>query len=538
MAHLLGVTPAPNDGSFDSVRTLLRGQPERGVSADRIRRHLVTLASDAFEGRKPGTRGDTLATTYVREAMQASGLTPGADGERWFQSVPLISVTPRGTVRRWQDAVTRSVFGVDELVMRTQGPDGARQVAEAEVVFVGHGLVTADGKWDDYKGVDVRGKVVVHLYGPPTSEAWKASGAQWEQGLAERIAEARGAVAVVTMAGPALWIATRNGYTTERVWLAADTVRRTGLRLLLQRDAVTRFFGDATTMTTAGAEAEVATFRPRTLLGKIAIDYAPARRTFVSSNVLGLLHGSDPTLRDEVVVVTAHWDHLGRNPDLQRDQIYNGAFDNALGTGSMLEMARVLAAGPRPKRSVLFVATTAEESGLLGATWYTREPRFPLARTVAAINLDAGNPWGRTRDVIVLGGALSSLDSIFVAVAASQGRRVTPDPYPEQGFYRRSDHYAFARVGVPAIFTAAGMDVVGRPAGWGKTQFDAYLGGIYHSTRDEIAGDWDLQGGAEDVEAMLETVRRVANATERPRWNTMPETAPYRAAQAAQVKQP
>ena len=210
----------------------------------------------------------------------------------------------------------------------------------------------------------------------------------------------------------------------------------------------------------------------------------------------------------------------------------------------MLEMARVLAAGPRPKRSVLFIATTAEESGLLGATWYTRHPRFALAKTVAAVNLDAGNPWGRTRDVVVLGGALSSLDSIFAAVTASQGRTISPDPYLEQGFYRRSDHYAFARVGVPAIFTTSGMDVVGRPAGWGKAQFDRYLSEMYHSTRDEVGGDWDLRGDADDVDALLETVRRVANATSRPTWNDRPETVPYRAAQAAQaapaapVKQP
>jgi predicted AlkP superfamily pyrophosphatase or phosphodiesterase len=537
MAHLIGVKPAPNDGSLDSVRALLRGAPEQGASADRIRSHLVTLASDAFEGRAPGTRGDTLTTRYVQGVMQANGLEAGGSDGGWFQSVPLIAVTPGGSVRRWQDAATRSTFGADELLVSTRGTDGPRHLDEGEVVFVGHGIVSADGRWDDYKGVDVRGKVVVFLAGVPSA----ATGVTVAPGEQVRTAAARGAWAVGTLAAPAQWTALGNNYRRELVRLAPDTTVRGTLELLIHPDATTRFFGDATTHPTAVREAGSANFRPRTLPGRISIGYTPRRRVLASPNVLGLLAGSNPTLRDEAVVVTAHWDHFGRNPALAGDQIFNGAFDNALGTASMLEMARVLAAGPRPKRSVLFVATTAEESGLLGATWYTRQPRFPLSKTVAAVNLDAGNPWGRTRDVIVLGGALSSLDSIFGAVAASQGRRVSPDPYPEQGFYRRSDHYAFARVGVPAMFTTSGMDVVGRPVGWGKAQFDGYLGGTYHSVRDEVGGDWDLRGDAEDVDALLETVRRVANATSRPTWNDRPETVPYRAAQAAPaapVKQP
>lgn len=534
MAHLIGVKPAPNDGSLDSVRTLLRGTPEQGASADRIRSHLVTLASDAYEGRQPGTRGDTLATRYVQRAMASAGLSAGSTDGSWFQSVSLLGATPGGTVRRWQDSTTRSTFGASELLLWTRGVDGPRRLDAGDVVFVGHGIVTADGRWDDYKGVDVRGKVVVLLGGVPQA----ATGVALAPGEQQRTATARGAWAVATIVNPAQWAQLSPAFRRETVRLAPDTSVVGTLEILVHQDAATRFFGDGTALAAARSEASQASFRPRALPGKVLVEYLPRRRAVVSPNVFGLLAGSDPALREEVVVVTAHWDHFGRNPALTGDQIFNGAFDNALGTASMLEMARVLAAGPRPKRSVLFVATTAEESGLLGATWYTRQPRFPLSKTVAAVNLDAGNPWGRTRDVIVLGGALSSLDSIFGAVAASQGRTVTPDPYPEQGFYRRSDHYAFARVGVPAMFTTSGMDVVGRPAGWGRAQFDRYLAGTYHSPSDEVGGDWDLRGDAEDVDALLETVRRVANAAGRPTWNNQPETNSFRAAQAAQVKQP
>lgn len=538
LAHLIGVTPAPNDGSLDSVRSVLRTAPEQGASADRIRGDIVTLASDAYGGRAPATRGDTLTTRYVQAAMQRAGLAPGAADGGWRQSVPLMVVTPSGTVRRWQDAATRSVFGPDEVVLGTDGVDGPRQIAEADVVFVGHGIATADGKWDDYKGVDVRGKVVVMLFGVPTSPEWKASGIRWENGAAERAAEARGAVAVASILGPAAWQALSGRYVGAKVRLAGDSGQRNALRLLVHASAITRFFGDATTLASVATEIERPQFRPRALPGKISIDYTPQRRRLESPNILGLLPGSDARLRDEVVVVTAHWDHLGIGRTVGGDSIFNGALDNAIGVASMLEMARVLKAGAPPKRSVLFVATTAEEAGLLGAEWYVRRPRFPLSRTVAEVNFDVGNPWGRTRDVISLGGALSSLDSTFASVAATQGRTVSPDPYPEQGFYQRSDHYAFARAGVPALFGSSGLEVRDRPAGWGKARFERYLSGEYHWPGDEIADDWDLRGTAQDVELLAETVRRVANATARPSWLPVPATASFRAAQAAQGKTP
>ncbi len=531
LAHILGIVPAPNDGTLDSVRTVLRGAAEPGVSPDRMRSHLVTLSSDFFEGRAPGTRGDTLATRYVMAAMKKAGLTAGAVGGTWAQPVAMVGVTPGGTVERWVDAPTRSTFGPHEILMATAGPDGPRSLKEGDLIFVGHGIVTEDGKWDDYKNVDVRGKVVVILQGTPSGPAWSSSGARLTQGLKSRVAMERGAWAVVTLSSEANWNGARDSYTRELPLLDTAPDATTLLTLLVHPDAAVRMLGTWAPLAQIRADAALPTFRPRPLTGKITIEYTPRRRAFTTPNVLGLLEGSDPRLKDEVVLVTAHWDHLGRDMTLAGDQIFNGALDNAIGVSQMLEMARVLATGPRPKRSVLFIATTAEEAGLFGAEWYVQHPRFPLAKTVGAINLDFGTPWGRTRDVITLGDGLSSLDSLFLVAAATQGRRRALDPYPEQEFWERSDHVVFARVGIPAMFGAAGFDYIGRPAGWGKSQADAYLLSHYHRPSDEVQGDWDLRGAAEDADAMVQVVRQVANAAVRPTWNDLPKTAPYRAAQ-------
>jgi hypothetical protein len=398
--------------------------------------------------------------------------------------------------------------------------------------------VTEDGRWDDYKGVDVRGKVVVMLPGTPSGPAWDGSGARLTQGRKSQVAMERGAWAIVNLNSEASWNGARDFYTRELPLLDNAPGVTTMLMLLVHPDAAVRMLGTAAPLAQLRADAALPTFRPRPLSGKIAIDYTPRRRFFTTPNVLGLLEGSDPALKREVVLVTAHWDHFGRDITRSGDQIFNGALDNAIGVSQMLDMAHVLAAGPRPKRSILFVATTAEEAGLLGAQWYVQHPRFPLAQSVAAINLDFGTPWGRTRDVITLGDGLSSLDSLFLVVAAAQGRTRALDPYPEQGFWERSDHFVFARVGIPAMFGAAGFDYIGRPAGWGKAQADAYLSGTYHQPSDEVQADWDLRGAAEDADALAEVARRVANMNARPTWNVLPKTAPYRAAQSRLMRTP
>ncbi len=538
LAHIIGVTPAPNDGSLDSVRTLLRGVPEQGASPDRIRGHLVTLSSDAHEGRAPGTRGDSLATHYIREALEANGVAPGASDGGWLQSVPLLGVTSGGSVRRTDDATTTSVFGPHEVLISTGNSDRASRLPRGEAIFVGHGVVTGDGKWDDYKGVDVRGKVVVMLEGAPPGPAWQASGAKLLPGQKHRTAVAHGAWAIVSLATAPTWEASRVSYNRERIFLNPDTTFRNPPSLLVHPDAIVRMLGAALPLAEARAQAALPTFRPRPLAGGIAIDYTPQLRPIRTANVLGLLGGSDSTLRSEVVVVTAHHDHLGRDATLVGDQIFNGALDNAIGVAQFLETARLLAAGPRPKRSVIFISTAAEELGLLGAEWYVRQPRMPLAQTIAAVNIDNATPWGRTRDVIALGSGLSSLDSTLAAVAATQGRRMSPDPYPEQGFYRRSDHFAFARAGVPALFAGSGLDYHGHPAGWGKANFEAYLKSVYHRPSDEVQGDWDMSGVAQEAETLAEVVRRVANATGRPSWSATPEAAQYREAQAKLLRTP
>lgn len=532
LCRILGLTPAPNDGSPDTTRAMLRGgfpPPVRtlGASPERLREHVATLASDQYEGRAPGTKGDTLTVRYVRNAFREAGLRSAGTRESWYQDVPLVGVTPRGTAAVRGGAPF--LPGRDVLIA-TVGSDTGRTIENAEQLFVGHGIVTGDGKWDDYKGADVRGKVVVMLEGTPPGDAWRAAGTQLAPGQKRRTAMERGALAVVSLVAEGSFERMRDVYLRELPLLdTAGTAPLTPLLVQVHPGAADRWLGeDDAPLRTAAAGAA---FTPRVLPARVDIRYATARRRYLSPNVAGMIEGSDPMRRGETVVVTAHWDHLGRDTTLAGDQIFNGALDNAAGVAQLLELARLLAAGPRPARSVLFLATTAEEAGLLGAEWYVRHPLRPLEHTVAVINLDAASPWGRTRDVISTGDGLSSLDRVLAVAARLQGRRIAPDPWPEQGFYLRSDHYAFAKAGIPGLFASSGTDVIGKPAGWGKQQVDEYLRTTYHRPSDAFQEDWDFTGISEDVDLFADVIRRIAADPVRPSWTTSrPETLPFREA--------
>jgi hypothetical protein len=336
---------------------------------------------------------------------------------------------------------------------------------------------------------------------------------------------------MITVASEAAFRANRAATMREVIVLDLPDTARTIPSVVLHPRAVGAVFGSERPVTAWQATANDTAFRPVPLAPRATVRQAPLRREFTSPNIVGLLPGSDPARRDEVMLVIGHWDHVGRDTTLAGDQIFNGALDNAIGIAQLLEMVRQLASGPRLPISVLFIATTAEEQGLLGAKWYAQRPLRPLARTFGVVNLDFGQPWGRTRDVISIGDGMTSLDSTLAVAAAAQGRRISPDLWPEQGFYQRSDHFAFAAVGVPGLFTAGGTDFVGREAGWGKAQLDDYLLRTYHRPADEVQPWWDFTGVAEDVALLADVVRRVVMAEGRPTWNAAkPESAPYRAA--------
>lgn len=531
MTKILGLTPAPNDGSLDSVRAMLRShEVATELQSERIAAHLQTLASDAYEGRRPGTRGDTLASTYVRDALSEAGLVPAGSDGGWFQQVPLVALGATGEVARRLDDHEHTFAAGEEIAFQAGG--APVRLANATTVFVGYGIDAGSESWDDYKGVDVRGKVVVMLQGTPGSDAWRASGARLPAGGKLRAAIDRGAAAVITVApGASVASAAANA---RRGVIRIDTAAAplAGVpSLLLHEGAFARFAGTGDDLAALRERAGRATFRPEAFPGQIDLVQRPVRMPFTSPNVLGKVVGSDPALRHEAVIVTAHWDHLGRDTALVGDQIFNGALDNASGTSTALEMARALAAGPAPKRTVIFFFTTAEEAGLIGARWYATRPLHPMADIVAVINADFIATWGPGAEMTQIGIGLSTLDTVYAAAAAAQGRSIIADPMPEQGFFRRSDHFAFVeRGGVPAIANGPGNHYPGREENYGRKQFDAYLLLDYHRPSDDLRDDWDYRGMALDGALLLDVVRRVANAAGRPTWLEIPETAEFRAA--------
>lgn len=495
----------------------------------RLMAHIRVLASDTFEGRGPGTRGDTLTVRYVREQLRALGLKGAMPDGSYFQPVPMVAIRGGGSASFTRDRETRRFLMPDSAYFQVALGQKAVSLS-ADAVFVGHGIVTADRAWDDYKDVDVRGKVVVMLSGTPSGDAWRAANGRLTAGLKARVAQERGAAAIVTIGTRVVMLANAGAMRVEVQGLDTAMAARPLPHLVIAAPQIEAIVGAP--LDSLAAWASRADFRATPIAGRFAIDYAPRIRRYTTNNVVALLPGRDPAARGETIVLSAHHDHLGRDTTRSGDQIYNGALDNAGGIAQFLEMARALATGPRPRRSVLFLATAVEELGLLGAEWYVRHPLVPLRRTVGVVNLDFMTPWGRTRDVISVGDGMSTLDTLVQRAAAAQGRVVTPDPYPEQTFYLRSDHYAFAKAGIPGLFVGSGMDYVDRPAGWGKRRSDQYLGQEYHRPNDDVRDDWDLRGAAEDAAMLVDVIRRLANDRHWPTWSDKPQAAPFKAALA------
>lgn len=505
-------------------------QPAAGVdpTGARMMAHIRILASDSFEGRGPGTRGDTLTVRYIRDELRRLGLKGAMPDGSYFQSVPMVAVRGAGTASFTRGRETHRLLVPDSAFF--QVASGQRPVTlSSEVVFVGYGLMTPDRAWDDYKDVDVRGKVVVLLPGVPTAEAWRVSNGRVTPGLRARLAREHGAVAMVTIGTRAVMLANGGAPRTDVQGLDTTIVAPPLVQLVVAAPLIEAMLALGTTDSLT-AQANRGDFRPTVVEGRLAIDYAPRVRRYVTNNVVALLPGRDPAARGETIVLSAHHDHLGRDTTRSGDQIYNGALDNAGGIAQFLEMARALTIGPRPRRSVLFLATAVEELGLLGAEWYVRHPIVPLRRTVGVVNLDFMTPWGRTRDVISVGDGMSTLDTLVANAAAGQGRVVTRDPYPEQTFYLRSDHYAFAKVGIPGLFVGSGMDYVDRPQGWGKRRSDQYLATEYHRPNDDLRDDWDLRGAAEDAALLVDVIRRLGDDRAWPTWSDKAQAAPFRAA--------
>ncbi|HJR08278.1 MAG TPA: M28 family metallopeptidase [Pyrinomonadaceae bacterium] len=509
------------------------------IKADDILAHTKVLSSDEYEGRGPGTKGEELTVKYLTEQYQRLGLKPGNPDGTYVQKVPLVGFTgaPRASFAANGKTIDLK-FPTDYVaVSRRFVPES--KVENSDIVFVGYGVVAPEYGWDDYKGVDVKGKTILMLINDPAvpdaSDASKLDEKMFKGNAMTyygrwtykyEIARDKGAAAAIIIheTGPA-------GYPYEVVsgsWSRENFDIQTPDKNM-SRAAVEGWItlDRAKELLTASGQdfdalkkaAVTKDFKPVTLNAKANFEVKNTLREINSANVVAKLEGSDAALKNEYVVYSAHWDHLGRDPKIQGDQIFNGALDNASGTAAMLEIAEAFTKiSPAPKRSVLFLSVTAEEKGLLGAKYYAENPLYPLNKTLANINMDGVNQWGRTKDITMVGDDNSTLIDLLRDIAGAQNRTVKPDPEPEKGFYYRSDHFEFAKVGVPALYTDAGTDYIGKDPAYSKQKRDEYTEKDYHKPSDEIKPDWDLSGAIEDAQLLTLIGYRVAQGDKFPEW--------------------
>jgi Zn-dependent M28 family amino/carboxypeptidase len=537
----------PDPSALDPARS--------AITADGMMRHIAVLAHDSLEGRAPGGIGEERTVRYLEDQFKALGLAPGNPDGTYIQTVNLVGITsrPEGTISR--NGASRRLAFPRDYVVGTRYPVPSASVANSELVFVGYGVTAPEFDWDDFKDVDVKGKTIVMLVNdPPVPDAsgaldstiFKGSAmsyyGRWTYKYEEASRRGAAGALIVHETGPAgyPYLTVINSWGRENfdVNVPGGPQGRVQVEGWLARDAAESIFADAgLNLDSLKTLAATRGFRPVSLGSTASITVTTSLREVQSRNVVAKLDGSDPTLTNEWVIVTAHWDHLGMDSLHGGDPIFNGALDNASGTAQMLEIAGAWAKLPeRAPRSVLFIALTAEEQGLLGAKYYAQNPLYPLAKTVANINMDGINQWGRTRDITVIGYGNSTLDDVLREVAARDGRVLAPDPEAEKGYFFRSDHFEFAKVGVPALYINSGSDYLDKPAGYGKQKRDEYTANDYHKPSDEVKPDWDLSGAVEDARALLEVGWRVAHLRAWPTWSAGSEFKAARDASLAAGK--
>ena len=508
-----------------------------GIDATRMLNHIKALASDEFQGRQPGTPGEDKTVEYLENAFKGMGLKPGNADGTYVQKVPMVGITPEATPLVFDKGGKKL-----ELKYRDDYVGWSKRVTEnvgldaSDVIFLGYGVQAPEFNWDDFKGVDVKGKTIVVLVNdPPVTGADgqldpKVFGGKamtyygrWTYKFEKGAEKGAAGVLIVHETGPAGYgFNVVQGNVGEKLDLITPdkNMGRAAIEGWMTFEKARELFALAGQDLDALKKAAVSRdFKPVPLGVTANVHLKNSFRTINSRNVVAKLEGSDPKLKDEHVIYTAHWDHFGIGAPKNGDKIYNGAADNASGCAAVLEIANAFAQSqPAPQRSILFLMVTAEEQGLLGSEYYARTPIYPLNKTLAVINIDGVNTWGRTRDIVLVGKGASDLDDYTIAAAKEQGRVVVPDAEPEKGFYYRSDHFNFAKVGVPALDPNDGVEFIGKPAGWGMKMRDRYTAEDYHQPSDEVKPDWDLSGAVEDSKLFYTVGLRVANAGKWPEW--------------------
>ncbi len=515
----------------------------KSLDAARILENIRILSSDEYEGRAPGSKGEALSTAFIVAQFKKAGLQPGNPDGTFFQPVPLVGITTAPDAQLVFEGAggKREVLNfADDFVAWSKRMQPEIKV-DGDIVFAGYGVVEPEYHWDDFKGIDVKGKFIVVLINDPQvadpsdpskldEKMFKGKAmtyyGRWTSKFEEAAAKGALGCLIVHQTAPAAypWGVVRSSNTGEHFSLvSADRGKsRCAVEGWITYEKAKALFALAgKDFDAMAASASRSGFQSVDLHVKASVELHDSIRTIDSKNVVAKLEGADPARRDEYVVYTAHWDHLGIGPEVNGDKIYHGAADNASGVAGLIELGNAFAhMNPPPRRSILFLSVTAEEKGLLGSQYYAEHPLYPLAKTVADINMDVLNLLGRTRDLEVIGLGQSTLDDVTLAVATEQGRVVTPDAEPQKGYYFRSDHFNFAKVGVPALDPDPGLDYIGKPSGWGLQMREKYTSDDYHKPSDKIKTYWDLTGTVEDLRLLGEVGYRVANAKTFPAWKS------------------
>lgn len=512
--------------------------PAPVFSVERIKSDVAYLASDRLEGRGPGTRGEELTTDYIVGEFQKAGLTPIGDGRSYFQRVPLMRVftSPKSTLQAKKGDQTLDILPDEEFSGTSHTQTGLEEF-DAETVFVGHGITAPEFGWDDYKDTDVKGKIVVLFTNEPPSDDPKFFGGKaltyygrWTFKFEE--AARRGAKACFIIHTPET---AGYPYSVVRPLDGAQLKRDPNTPALAFAGWLSRAAGERL-LALAGRkvedalkEADTKGFKPYSL-GVTLKGHIPTRiEPIASSNVVGMVEGSDPRLKSEAVIFTAHWDHLGIGRAVEGDSIYNGAADNATGTALLMELARAWAAQPnKPKRSAIFLSVTAEEKGLLGSKYYTQNPLVPLGKTALNLNFDMILPLGVPESIVVTGAERTTVWPTVKAVAERHKLEIEPDARAHLGIFYRSDHFSMARAGVPAFSIGTGSKVKGKSANFALKAKQDFNDKAYHTPRDEMRPEWDFAGFAVLARFAFDVAKDAANADRLPTWNLGDEFLPAR----------
>ena len=527
----LGATAASVGSNADVAKGL------QTIKPDDLRQVIETLSSDDFEGREPGSHGEQLTVDYIADQFKKAGLVPGNPDGSYIQKVPLTGHRshPQATIGG------QAMSSPDDFVAWSYERQPEVTVKDSDLVFVGYGVVAPEYGWDDYKGADLKGKTLVMLINDPPipdpNDPSKLDAAMFKGKAMTyygrwtykyEIARKMGAAAalIIHETGPAAYpySVVVNSNSHENFQIHAEGPNEhfpTVAGWMAEGKARALLKSAGYDLDDLKAQALTKDFRPIDLKSSVSFDIKKDMRDVDSRNVVGKIVGSDPKLKDEVLVISAHWDHLGWDPALpgtKHDQVYHGALDNASGISGLVALAKAFKALPTPpKRTILFLATTAEEKGLLGAQYYAAHPLYPLKKTVADINIDGLNIIGKTRDIEIVGNGNTSLEDDLTRAAAAAGRVTRPDSRAEHGSFYRADQLEFARVGVPVLYTEAGEEGIDDPAGY-KAKVEAYTAKRYHNPLDQITPDWTFESAVDDVGLLFRVAYDVANAKSIPHW--------------------